>query len=256
MLRLTVVLLGCLLLVVWVTEEVKSHPGDGATVEAFADVYWKPHPSGRGNGDVYIESWVKFTAGVHNPGDEHEDPGHEMESLQNHTVHGTAGEQIYFKYFYDLDRRVVLPRVTISKTAPKYSRSAEACFDMFGYASGKYRWGNLKIYHPVKTKEDRQWLPRHLCRDLGRSAAQRAELPHDEIYEELRLAVELARELDPNITGAVNENGRIYVYSGEPEVELDPDEGTLSSVVEEIPAAPTLYNPSKLATTWAMLKQK
>ena len=142
MLRLTVVLLGCLLLVVWVTEEVQSHPGSGATVEAFADVYWKPHPTGRGNGDVFIESWVKFTAGTHNAGEEHDDPGHEMESLQNHAVHDTSGRKLYFKYFYDLDRKVHLPRTTITKGTPKYSRSAEACFDMFGYASGKYRWGD------------------------------------------------------------------------------------------------------------------
>lgn len=255
MLRLTVVLLGCLLLVVWVTENAISHPGDGATVEAFADVYWLPHPTGQGNGDVYIESWVKFTAGTHNAGEPHEDPGHEMESLQNHAVHDTSGRRLYFKYFYELDRRVHLPRVTITKGTPKYSRSAEACFDMFGYASGKYRWGNTKIYQPVRTKSDRDWLPKSRCRDLGRSA-RRVTMPHDEIYEELRLAVELARLSDPTITGAVNENGRIHVYSGVPETELDPAEGMLSGVVEEIPAAPTLYSPSKLATTWAMMKQK
>lgn len=126
---------------------------------------------------------------------------------------------------------------------------------MLAYASGKYRWGYDTIYPPVKIIADRQWLPRNRCGGLGNSARRIVTMPHDEIFEELRLAVEFARASDPNITGAVNENGRIYVYSGEPEVELDPEEGTLSSVTEEIPAAPTLYSPSKLATTWAELKQ-
>ena len=117
MLRFNVVLM--VILSLCIVNQSIFHPGDGATVQAFADVYWKPHPSGRGNGDVFIESWVKFTAGVHNAGDTHDDPGHETESLQNHAVHDTSGRKIYFKYFYALDRHVNLPRATITKATPK-----------------------------------------------------------------------------------------------------------------------------------------
>ncbi len=160
MLRASVTLIVCLLCAVLVTGSVYSHPGSNSTVSTYADVRHIQNPGGQGVGKLEIETWVEFTFGTHTFGEPHEDAGHQLESLQNHIVYDTHGTKIFFEYFYKLQEFIGhIPGTPIRHSPDIWERSAEACFDLYGYSHGKFRWGDTKIYSlPQDTSSDRDCL--------------------------------------------------------------------------------------------------
>ena len=162
MLRFNVVLM--VILSLCIVNQSISHPGDGAVVKGKALCSWD-QPHGRGDGEITIETWVSFEFGTHNTGDEHTDGGHQLESLQNRSLHKVSGEQVYYIYYYDLKEYIArVPSNKIVFDPAPYVRSAEKCYDCYSYAHGKFRWGDTKIYSsPTATKSHRVCLSRRKC---------------------------------------------------------------------------------------------
>ncbi len=79
------------------------------------------------------------------------------------------------------------------------------------------------------------------------------------IEAELSEVIDNARQTDPQITDAVNYNGRIYTFRSDEDMEFD-GTGVLSNVtaVAPIPAAPGKRNPRSITTTttWAAIKKR
>ena len=259
MLRLNVVLM--VILSLCIVNQSISHPGEGAKIAARALCTWG-QPQGQGDGEINLETWVTFDFGTHNSGDEHVDAGHQVEALQNRSLHDMHGVEIFFIYFYDLGtfHGTIAPDHTIRFDPLPHIKTAEKCFQCYAYAHGKFRWGDTKIYtYPIKTESHRVCLSPLKCDSpqcwLASGAVGAAPEVNLEVFDELRLAVERDREDNPDITGAFNENGIIHTHEGDTSQEFDPDSGMISGVTDLIPAAPAAPRVKPVAVIWASLKK-
>lgn len=171
----------------------------------------------------------------------------------NHVIKNPDGSTPVFSYYYDSFH---LDADNLSDTyhAGPSSHSISGCMKGFGQSQG---WlDNMTT-----------WTAAVRCRKMREQGAQcgvctetsTAAWNAQEVFDELKGIVEIAKQLNPDVTGAVNCNGQIFLaHNNELNEAVDFPVHVLSEVTDvlAVPAAPSVRKrKGTLTTSWGALKK-
>ena len=222
-------------------------------VRPSARVFWS-NPFGSGPGNINVVTTVSFNIGFHDPNEGGSDHIHPGEYFMNHVIEDADGDPVVFAYYYDSFELDIHDPDDTFHTDPPSTHSISGCMKGFGQSQG---W--------VSTRST--WTAAVRCRKMkeqGASCGTCTETSTDswsaqEVFDELKNVVAAAKQLNPDVTGAVNRNGQIFLaHNNALNEAVDFPVHVLSEVtnVLAVPAAPAVRKPNgTLTTSWGALKK-
>ena len=172
----------------------------------------------------------------------------------HHVIENADGDPVVFVYFFDgFELDIDDPDKTIH-TDPPSSHSISGCMKGFGQAQG-WVYTRSTSTAAVRCRKMREHgAVCGVCTETSTNAWNAQE-----VFDELKGIVEAAKQLNPDVMGAVNRNGQIFLaHNNALNEAVDLPALMLSEVTDvlEVPAAPSVRKrKGTLTTSWGALKK-
>ena len=181
-----------------------SHIVDPAPVRPTARVYWD-QPFGSGPGNINVVTSISFHIGFHDPNNPFETHAHPGEYFMNHVIEKPDGSTPVFSYHYNSFHLDAYNPDEPFHAGPS-SWSISGCMKGFGQSQGWIDNITINATAVKCRKMAAQASPCGVCTETSTAAWN-----EQEVFDELKGIVEAAKQTNPDITGAVNRNGQIFL---------------------------------------------
>lgn len=226
-----------------------SHITTPSPVRPSARVYWS-NPFSVGPGNINVATTVSFKIGFHDPNEGGSDHKHPGEYFMNHVIEDADGVPVVFAYFYD-SFALDINKPSKPFHSPVSSRSINGCMKGFGQAQG---W--------VSTRAT--WTAAVRCRKMRERGAQcgtctegnTASWSAQEAFDELKNVVATAKLSNPDVTGAVNRNGHIFLSRNDTPDDVVHELSDVTDVLVVAAAPAVRKQKGTLTTSWGALKKR
>lgn len=229
-----------------------SHIVDPNPVRPTARVYWD-QPFGSGPGSINVATSISFHIGFHDPNDPFETHAHPGEYFMNHVIEKPDGSTPVFSYYYDSFHLDAYDPTAAFHAGPS-SWSISGCMKGFGQSHG---WLDNRTIRSVAVRCRKMKAQGVKCGDCTETSIDAWNA--QDVFDELRGIVAIAKQLNPDITGAVNRNGEIFLaYNNVLNEAIDFPVHVLSEVTDvlAVPAAPSVRKQKgTITTSWGTLKK-
>ena len=172
----------------------------------------------------------------------------------NHVIEDADGDTVAFSYYYNSFNLDAYTPIRNFDTDPPSSHSISGCMKGFGQSQGWLDNRTTWTAYVKCRKMREQGVMCGVCTETSTNAWNAQE-----VFDELKGIVEIAKQVNPEVTGAVNRNGQIFLaHNNALNEAVDLPALMLSEVTDvlEVPAAPSVRKrKGTLTTSWGALKQ-